>query len=60
MRQNEPSAHGAGHGRQVGLVDAVVFLAAGGIYAGVRVGAPSTLPTFLGACQRLRESGLPL
>jgi hypothetical protein len=38
----------------------LVFAVAAGIYVAVRWGATTPEPTFFGACQRLRASGLPI
>lgn len=60
MPQNEPPV-AAPASRHAGRALApLVFLASAGVYLAVRLGAPSTLPTFYGACQRLRDSGLAL
>ncbi|MEA2579220.1 MAG: hypothetical protein QOE83_112 [Actinomycetota bacterium] len=60
MPQNEPPAPRAAHPWRNGLLVGLVFAVAAGIYVAVRWGATTPEPNFLGACQRLRASGLAI
>jgi len=54
------SGAGVGNGRKV-LAVSLVTLSSAGLYGLVRVSAPSPwAPSFLGACARLKASGLPV
>ncbi len=46
--------------RRTRVAIAMVFTAAAGAYVAVRWGATTPFPTFVGACQRLKASGLQM
>lgn len=56
---NEP-ATATDHAWRSRTLTGLVFVAAAGAYVAVRYGATTPIPMFIGACQRLRGSGLAI
>jgi len=60
MHPGEPAPATPDHRRRRRALVGLVFGASAAAYVGVRYGTTTPFPTFVGACQRLRESGLPI
>ena len=60
MHPGEPAAVTSDHRWRRRALVGLVFVASSVAYVGVRYGATTPFPTFVGACQRLQESGLAI